>query len=252
LVAAALLGPLWRQRPGQSVAFLVGVGLGAFGILAGALAGVPVKSAPATESADHPRPMLWAWILGSLAIVIPFAPFVAVRSFLPIHPPLVLLLLLRRPPRRGPLVAAIGLSAALGMALAAADFHWAACYPATVRRIAAEWGATGRPVIVLGHWGWQYYAERAGFQPWDARWREPPAEAIVIIPLRADRQWIHPEALRRLQPRQRIEVPAAPLGLTTWNRALGMRFYGGDYGELPWGLSWQPAEEFFVSEVTRR
>ncbi len=252
LVAAALLGPRWWQRPGQSVDFLVGVGLGAFSFLACALPRRPFAKPPAAAGAgpDDPRLMLWVWILGSLAIVIPFAPFVAVRSFLPIHPPLVLLLLLRRTPRRGPLVAAIGLSAALGMALAVADGYWAACYPAMVRRFAAEWGATGRPVVFLGHWGWQYYAERAGFQPWDARWRDPPAGAIVILPLRADRQWIHPEAVRRLQPRQRIDVPPAPLGLTTWNRAIGVRFYGGDYGELPWGFSNQPAEEFFVSEVS--
>ena len=249
LVAAALLGPQWWQRPGLSAAHLAGVGLGAFGFLACALPCWPVAKPPASAGADDPRPMLWAWILGSLAIVIPFAPFVAVRSFLPIHPPLVLLLLFRRPPRRGPLAAAIGLSAALGMALAVADGYWAACYPATVRRLAAEWGATRRPVVFLGHWGWQYYAERAGFQPWDARWRDPPAGAIVIVPLRADRQWIHPEALRRLRHRQRIEIPPAPLGLTTWNRTVGVRFYGGDYGELPWGFSDQPAEEFFISEA---
>jgi 4-amino-4-deoxy-L-arabinose transferase-like glycosyltransferase len=249
LAAAALLGPQCWLRPGQSVPFLVGAGLGASGFLTCALCGTRSAKPPVTAGADDPRPMLWAWILGTLAIVIPFAPFVAVRSFLPIYPPLVLLLLRGRPPRRGPVVAAVGLSATVGMALAVADFHWAACYPATVRQMAAEWGTTGRPVVFLGHWGWQYYSERAGFQPWDARWREPPSGAIVIVPLRADRQWIHPDALRRLQPRRRIDVPPAPLGLTTWNRAIGVRFYGGDYGELPWGYTDQPAEQFFVSGV---
>ncbi len=249
LVAAALLGPRWWQRPGLSVALLLGVGLGAFSFVACTLPGLPGARPADPACTDDPRPLLWAWVLGSLAIVVPFAPFVAVRSFLPIHPPLALLLLVRHPARRGPLMAAIGLSAVLGAALAVADFHWAACYPATVRKLAAEWGPSGRPVVFLGHWGWQYYAERAGFQPWDARWRDAPAGAVVIVPLRADRQGMHPDVARRLLLRQRVQIPPAPLGLTTWNRSVGVRFYGGDYGELPWGLSDQPAEEFFVSEV---
>jgi hypothetical protein len=69
----------------------------------------------------------------------------------------------------------------------------------------------------------------------------------VLIPLRADRQWIHPEVVLRL--RQRIRIAPGPLGLTTWNREIGVRFYGGDYGELPWGFSSQAAEEFFIFEA---
>jgi hypothetical protein len=168
---------------------------------------------------------------------------------LPIQPPLALLLLSRRGPTRGPLVASVGLSAVLGASLAAADFHWAACYPATALRLAGEYGATGRPILFCGHWGWQYYAERAGFRPWDARWRDAPTGAIVVVPLRADRQWMHPDVVRRLRLRERITVPPGPSRLSTWNRAAGFRFYGGDYGELPWGFSAEPTEEFFVSEV---
>jgi hypothetical protein len=141
------------------------------------------------------------------------------------------------------------LTAVLGLGLAAADIRWAVGYRTTAQRLASEWGASGRPVVFLGHWGWQYYAERAGFRPWDARWREPPAGAIVVVPRRADRQWLHPAAASRLRLRERITMPAGPLGLTTWNRDAGIRFYGGDFGELPWGFSFEPAEEFFVSEA---
>jgi 4-amino-4-deoxy-L-arabinose transferase-like glycosyltransferase len=247
--AAALLGPRCWQRPGLSGAMLAGVGLGSFGFGAALFPRVPVLSAHADPDRDHPRGLLWTWILAVAAIVIPFGPFVAVRSFLPIHPPLTLLLLGGGPARRRAVVAALGLTAALGAALAAADFHWAACYPTTVRRLVAEWGSRGRPIVFLGHWGWQYYAERAGFQPWDARWRAVQPGTIVIIPLRADRQWIHREVVGRLQLRRRITIAHGPLGLTTWNREIGVRFYGGDYGELAWGFSSQPAEEFFVFEA---
>jgi hypothetical protein len=246
--AAALLGPRCWQRPIQSGAMLAGVGVGSVPFVGVLFAGVPVPNTQGELGRDQPQPLLWTWIIGIAAIVIPFGPFVAVRSFLPIHPPLALLLLGRGRSRRL-VVAAIGLTAVLGAALAAADFHWAACYPATVRRLADAWGSRGRPIVFLGHWGWQYYAERAGFQPWDARWHQAPPGAIVIVPLRADRQWIHPEVVPRLQLRQQITIPPGPLGLTTWNREIGVRFYGGDYGELPWGFSSQAAEEFFVFEA---
>jgi hypothetical protein len=240
-----LEGDRWR-RPWVCLAFLVGVGLGTFGFAASVLPGARRETATGPGIPDF---LLQAWIFGVAAIVIPFGPFVAVRSCLPIQPPLTLLLLSRRGPTRGPLVAAVGLSALLGGSLAAADFRWAACYPAAARRLAAEYGATGRPVLFCGHWGWQYYAERVGFRPWDARWRDAPTGTIVVVPLRADRQWLHPDVARRLRLRDRITVPAGPLGLSTWYRAAGIRFYGGDYGEIPWGFSPEPTEEFFVSEV---
>lgn len=245
-LAASLMGAAHWRRPWVCAAFLVGVGLGAFTFAACAFPG-PGRSTRLDDS--HPRPLLWAWILGVAAIVIPFGPFVAARSFLPIHPPLALLLLSRRTPTRGPLVASVALSAILGLTLAAADFRWAACYPSAALRIADGVGAVDRPAYFLGHWGWQYYAERAGLRPWDARWSDAPTGTIVVVPLRADRQWIHPDVLGRLRLRDRITVAAGPLGLTTWNRDAGLRFYGGDYGELPWGFSAGPTEEFFVSEV---
>jgi hypothetical protein len=247
--AGVLLGPRCWERPGQSGAMLAGVGLGSVGLVSGLFPGRLRPSTHGRQNRDDSRPFLWAWIFGVASIVIPFGPFVAVRSFLPIHPPLALLLLSRGPARRRRLVAAVGVTAVLGASLAAADFRWAACYPATASRLAADWSSRGRPIVFLGHWGWQYYAERAGFRPWDARWREVPPGAIVIIPRRADQQWMYPDVVRRLQSRERITIAHGPLWLTTWNREIGVRFYGGDYGELPWGFSSQPAEEFFVCEA---
>jgi hypothetical protein len=248
VVAATVAGQHSWRRPWVDLAFLLGVGLGAYTFVASVLPAAD-HEAEAAGGGGASRPVLWAWVLGVAAIVIPFGPFVAVRSFLPIQPPLVLLLVSRRRWSRGRLAAAIGLTAVPGLLLAAADHHWAACYPATARRLAAELGGSRSPVVFLGHWGWQYYAERAGFRPWDARWRDAPTGAIVILPLRADRQWLDPAVAGRLRLRERITIGPAPLNLTTWNRGAGVRFYGGDYGEIPWGFSAEPAEEFFVSEV---
>ena len=46
-----------------------------------------------------------------------------------------------------------------------------------------------------------------------------------------------------------LQVDPNPLCLTTWNRRRGIRFYGGDFGELAWGASTEPTETFHVVEL---
>ena len=90
----------------------------------------PVRGWP--SGSPDPRIWLATWIFSGAAVVILFGPFVAVRSFLPIHPPLVIWLLGSREPAR-PGRLALGLTVTLTLVLstllAAADFRWAACYP---------------------------------------------------------------------------------------------------------------------------
>ena len=225
--------------------FLAGVGLGAFGFVAAVCAPrpLPAQIAGPRLPVDDLRPLLWAWILGVAAIVIPFGPFVATRSFLPIHPPLGLLLLSRSGRRldRGALGAALGLTVVWACRWRRPITTGRPVIRTRSSRLKARYGPDGRPIVFLGHWGWQYYAERAGFLPWDAALARVPDGAIVVIPLRADRQALHPVGRPHAPAPRADHRVAEPLGLTTWNRPAGLRFYGGDYGELPWGFSSQPA-----------
>ncbi len=246
----------WGHRPWSDTAFLFGVALGTFGTSA-ALFVVPRRSTTDVIVGD-PRRLLWCWVLGIASIVIPFGPFVAVRSFLPIEPPLALLILLGRPRSawmgHASAVGALGLSAVLGVTLGLADYRWAACYPMMAARLATTYGPSrpDRPVYFLGHWGWQYYAERAGLAAWDARRSDVPEGSIVVMPLRADRQFLHPEVARRFEVVGRFKTAANPVGLTLWNRGAGVRFYGGDFGEVPWGFADEPVEEFVIVRVGAR
>ena len=251
-LATAMTAWLLRSTPMNRLpivtsALLVAVFLGTFSVVAIVW---PVKGWPSGPT--DPRLWLATWIAGGAAVVILFGPFVAVRSFLPIHPPLVIWLLGSRDPAR-PRRLAMGLTVALTLVLstllASTDFRWAACYPEAARRIASRFGNSGRPVDFLGHWGWQYYAAREGFRAWDARQVDVPAGAIVVVPLRADKQWIHPAVTGRFRLIDQIVVPPGPLALTTWNREAGFRFYGGDFGQLPWGFSTAPTERFSIYEV---
>ncbi len=236
-----------NRLPVVTPALLVAVLLGTFSLLAIVWPGRGWSS-----GVSDPRFLLATWIVSGAAVVILFGPFVAVRSFLPIHPPLVIWLLGGRDPAR-PRRLALGLTVAVSLALstllALTDFRWAACYPDAARRIASRFGGPGRPVEFVGHWGWQYYAAREGFRAWDARQIDVPAGAIVVVPLRADKQWIHPAVASRFRLIDQIVIPPGPLGITTWNKEAGFRFYGGDFGQLPWGFSTEPTERFSIYEV---
>lgn len=238
-----------NRLPMVTPAFLVAVFLGAF-----SLASIvwPVRRWP--SGGFDPRLWLATWIVAGAAVVILFGPFVAVRSFLPIHPPLAIWLLGSRAPdhpRRLSLGMTVALTLLLSALLAATDMRWARCYPSAARSIATEFGDANRPIEFLGHWGWQYNAARAGFLAWDARRLTAPPGTILVIPLRADKQWINPSVMSRFRLIKQLTVPCDPLRLTTWNRKAGFRFYGGDFGQLPWGFSTEPTERFSIYESIR-
>jgi hypothetical protein len=252
VLAAALAAWLMRDAlrhgpPAVSLAFVAAAGVGTFG-----LAAVVWPSGGWRKAEFDPRLWLATWIASGAAIVILFGPFVAVRSFLPIEPALAIWLLGARgpaAPRRLGLGLALGVTLVLSVLLFVTDLRWAGCYPDAARAVASRYGRSGHPIDFLGHWGWQYYAERAGFRAWDARRRFATDGTLIVIPLRADKQWIDPAVIHRAARLDRITVPPHPFRLTTWNRRAGFRFYGGDFGQLPWGFSDEPTEQFSVHEV---
>ena len=240
---------IWSRPQTPAVAFVVAVALGAFGVASAV--GRPARVEGAVDgNAPPPRGpgiVLAVWIATVAALVILFGPFVAVRSFLPIEPPLAIALLrVLGPGLRGRVGVglAIAVATTLGTLLAAVDVRWAGCYPGVAAEVARRYGASGRPVYFLGHWGWQYYAERTGLRAWDARWGDVPPGAVVVLPLRVDKQQIGPGVLARLRLLDRIVIPPDRLRLTTWDDTA--RFYGGFYGQLPWSIAAGPTEEFYI------
>jgi hypothetical protein len=251
VLAASRYPPtLWLKPPIPVVAFVVAVVFGALGL-------VSAIGRPAREEKDLPHRgpgiVLAAWIASVSFLVIVFGPFVAVRSFLPIEAPLAIALLRGHAPRLrsrvGVGLAIVGM-ASLSMLLAVVDTRWAGCYPEFAAKVARRYEGTGREVYFLGHWGWQYYAEREGLRGWDARWTDVPPGSLVIIPLRVDKQQISPAVLDRLRKLDQIVIPPNPLRLTTWDGVA--RFYGGFYGQLPWSIETGPTEEFYVLEAGPR
>jgi 4-amino-4-deoxy-L-arabinose transferase-like glycosyltransferase len=131
--------------------------------------------------------LLFLWIVGTAL----FATFVnwAVngRSVLPMIPAVAIIFVRRlarepRPPRILPLTL-VG-SAALALGVTAADTCMANANRAAARQICAAYSSpSGRPVWFQGHWGFQYYMQAAGAEPWDWNAAAGRVGDVMVVPL---------------------------------------------------------------------
>ncbi|MFW6108697.1 MAG: hypothetical protein ACOC8D_02675 [bacterium] len=154
---------------------------------------------------------LAAWVGGGVAFSVLFTPFQAVRHFLPIIAPLVVLVLgligRRRRHVQVVLTVVLVLQAAVAYVVALADAEYAATYR-TFAREAARAYAT-EDVWFNGHWGWQHYCQDVhGFHHYwhfrDDGSGPPPPGALLLEPEKVH----HRPAARRLGDRL-VELPDA-------------------------------------------
>jgi hypothetical protein len=158
--------------------------------------------------------LLVAWAAALAVFSIVWAPFQAVRHFLPVLPPLaVVVMRLLGPPRR--LVSiALGamLAAQVGVAclVAAADCEHAGAYRAFARYGAERYAGAGQEVWFNGHWGWQHYALARGFKQISLHGAAPPPGAIVLEP-----KWVsrssYPPGLKLVPVEERIYMARLPV-----------------------------------------
>ncbi len=207
----------------------------------------------------HVAAVLTAWLVGTAAFIIVLAPFLAVRHILPVVP--VALLLLARPctndagvaTRAAVLAASLG----LGVALAMSDWLLADVYRRAPERLRSKLAlerdeGNSEPTIwYVGHWGWQWYAEHAGFRRYDPGRSEMRDGDYLIIPEMVPRQAITADEWRRCQRIDSVVFPGGPLTvLRTVTRAPpGGYYYLTDPRALPWAPSGQPLEEFALFRI---
>jgi hypothetical protein len=125
------------------------------------------------------------WVLAVFGFSVLVTPFQAVRHFLPaLAPTAVLALRLVRPRRKlmkGILAASLLLQAGVAFLVGAADAEHAGAYPRFVRH--AQETYADEEVWFNGHWGFHWYAQRAGFQGMNRDEPPfPPTGAIVLQP----------------------------------------------------------------------
>jgi 4-amino-4-deoxy-L-arabinose transferase-like glycosyltransferase len=199
--------------------------------------------------------LLLAWAAGSVAFIVLFAPFLAVRHVL-LLVPVALWTVEDGPISRTRLLSAVVPTLVLGATLAISDWQLADTYRSNATRLALRYGNTrrhdGKPATLwsVGHWGWQWYAEKAGMAQYDAASKGLATGDIVIVPENVARQEIAADEWRRLRQIDSVVVEGTP-----WTRLRTMTklpfggYYATNVRALPWTWSAEPLEEFKIYRV---
>jgi hypothetical protein len=197
--------------------------------------------------------ILLLWILGSMAFIILFTPFPAVRHVIVVIPAILLILgvhTYKRVMSRF-FYGAIVITVLSGGILSLSDWEYADLYRIQASRIRNQLKSTST-IWFLGHWGWQWYAKRAGMKEYDAQRTNFREGDYVIIPELVRKQELLKEHQNSLL--KKFEITVEPT-LFTLIRTMSIWPWGGYYAfsvegnSLPWSVSNQPLEKFEVFEV---
>ncbi|MBI4678395.1 MAG: glycosyltransferase family 39 protein [Elusimicrobia bacterium] len=210
---------------------------------------------------DRARPgrtgqALWLpWLLAGLAGVLLYWSVMA-RTVLLMVPPAVFALATvlegRLSHRRyaGLCLVSLVVTVLLGVSLAAVDYRYAASQRQVASEVADRYLAKGRKAWCAGHWGLQYYLERAGARTLDSSrggWDEARPGDIVIVPS-VNTNILRPNR-RVFANVTRVAVSSPiPLRLICASRCEG-GFYSNVMGFLPFSLSLDPVDAHEFVEV---
>jgi hypothetical protein len=206
-----------------------------------------VRVSRSVELGDRSSVLLASSVLLLAAFVVVLSPFIAVRHAM-LALPAVTLLVLRRaeiPDRRAIAVAVV--TVALGLGVGVADRAQAAVYREAGQRYRERSATSGRAWFV-GHWGWQWYAERAGLSAYDPGVSVLTEGDILVRPANVDGQPIDPRDEACLVPSDEVVVPAGAIAIA--RTITSRQGYYAVWQGLPYGPSDEPLERFTTYRVT--
>jgi hypothetical protein len=253
-------GPNMTPVPGSSIA-LAGVFFAA---------GVAVFALTAAyQWKNRRRPEAWLlglWIWGTIVFLAIVNWTVAARNLLPMIPALAILVAMRpardeasggrkysaaqeqKPLPLAPFAVASALGLAVGVVAMWADADWAGGVRRTAGELAAKYQAEGKQVYFQGHWGFQYYMERAGAKAQDFRNPVPGASTIVVVP--ANNTNIEPRAIPGWQLLD-VRKETAGGGLYVNDPVSSAGFYCHIMGLLPLALAVETPDQYYILQPPR-
>ena len=184
---------------------------------------------------------LYAWLAAVVLFAWWFPPFQAGRHYFCALPPLAFLAFRQVSQRRW----AISLvpTVIVGLIAATADMELANCYRAVARGVMAKKPPAAKHVWFVGHWGWEYYAERAGME------RLPRAPELIeagdlwVTPRHVFKELSVPETVRaRFEP---LDEVTAPRRLPFYAFRHGRGVYGLMSQDVPYGFTTDPVLDEF-------
>lgn len=211
-------------------------------------------AADAWQRRDVGSALLAAWVLGTLVFTAWLNWTINGRSILPAAPA-VAILLARRLDLQSSAAALTGFRAwslrcALGLSLAfTLTLVWADCVSANANRDAAAalaerfTPAAGTPHLWLGgHWGFQYYLQRAGGRSLDLKYSELALGDLIVLP--GDNA-VGMELPAEWKVIGKLETPLAGCVTTICDR-WQTSFYSIEGGPMPYRFARVPMRQFHI------
>jgi hypothetical protein len=149
----------------------------------------------------------------------------------------------------------LGLTMALGLALGIAILRADAAFGDVGRRAARELiapnVAAGHRVWFAGHWGFHWYAERAGARSLTVTPPFPARGDLVVEPLNTDVSFRMRRLLRMTYPRITIlgGVEDRRPGGRVMCKPRGAGFFSNDFGYLPWAWDDDVLDSFVLYRI---
>jgi 4-amino-4-deoxy-L-arabinose transferase-like glycosyltransferase len=195
---------------------------------------------------------LLTWFLGGIIFVIFFAPFIAVRHLLLVIPVVILVMVTSviHTVKKKWIYAGMVATISLGLILGISDWTFANTYRVQANRIARSLKPQSHGTIwSVGHWGWQWYANKAGMKQYDFNDSRLEKGDFLIIAYSTHRQKINPTHWKYLKKIDEIKVDAT---LTTFLRTMSRQgFYYFNGYSLPWTISTRPLRKFGIFLVDK-
>ena len=195
---------------------------------------------------DRVDVMLAAWCLTPLVVV----PYLHLPSkYLLAAAPAMAITVARRGERIPKVALAVIVVAGtlLGILVLRADARFAGMGRRAAEVLVAPAVAGGKTVWFNGHWGFQWYAEKAGARPLTATPPHPHWGDLVIASRHAEGELMSALPNRRLVQAMDDTRP----GGRVMSRALHAGFFSNGWGYLPWAWGRDPVDRYEVWSIER-
>jgi hypothetical protein len=141
------------------------------------------------------------------------------------------------------------LGSLLGLAMLRADANFAGAGRAAAATLIAPRVAAGQQVWYVGHWGFQWYAERAGARFFSLS-PPYPMPGDLVVESRNSNPQIDTDLIREVLVPVGLLEDATPGG-RLMDRKAGAGFFSNTWGYLPWAWSDEPIDSFFTWRVVK-
>jgi 4-amino-4-deoxy-L-arabinose transferase-like glycosyltransferase len=193
---------------------------------------------------DGVQLVLGAWLLTPLLV----APYLHLPAkYALAAAPAMALAVARRPEstRRVIVAATVALGIVLGVLILRADERFAGLGRRAAAELVAPRVAAGRNVWFNGHWGFQWYAERAGARPLTTTPPHPRWGDLVIATRHAEDEMMGAMPHRRLIETLEDVRP----GGRVMSRTHDAGFFSNGWGYLPWAWGSDPVDRYEVWSI---